>query len=144
MKAILKADGRKKTIYGETLEDLAQDGIFFIRDLGYVIEEDDEKTILSSEKEMEYLNNYNQVETTEKLTIPILILQGKRDYQVTYEDDYKIWNTTLNDNENVILKSYEKLNHLFIAGEGKPTNIEYLTPGYVSEDLINDIINWIK
>ena len=73
----------------------------------------------------------------------MLILQGKRDYQVTYEDDYIKWNTTFNDNPNVTLHSYESLNHLFITGEGSPTNTEYMTPGNVDEQIITDIVNWI-
>ena len=73
-----------------------------------------------------------------------MLLQGKRDYQVTYEEDYSIWSTTFNDNNNTLLKTYDLLNHLFIPGEGKPTNTEYMTQGQVSEEVIQDITNWIK
>jgi len=92
----------------------------------------------------EYLNSYNQVKTADSLTIPILLLQGKRDYQVIYEEDYAIWNDTFSDNENVVIKAYELLNHLFISGEGMPTNSEYMTLGNVFEDVILDIAGWIK
>jgi len=92
----------------------------------------------------EYLDTYNPVETAENLSIPLLILQGKRDYQVTFEDDFKIWNETFEDNQNVTLQSYESLNHLFISGTGKPANIEYLTPGNVDKTVVLDISNWIK
>jgi dipeptidyl aminopeptidase/acylaminoacyl peptidase len=105
---------------------------------------EDEKVLNVYKAYWEYLNNYDQVETAENLTIPILLLQGKRDYQVTYEEDYAIWNTTFKDNNNVTMKTYELLNHLFIPGEGPPTNTEYMTPGHVSEDVIHDISNWIN
>ena len=36
------------------------------------------------------LKEYNQTETVQNLQIPILFLQGKRDYQVTM-DDYRLW-----------------------------------------------------
>ena len=40
--------------------------------------------------------------------------------------------------------SYESLNHLFITGEGAPTNTEYMTPGNVDQQVIIDIVNWIN
>lgn len=91
-----------------------------------------------------YLSTYKPVETAENLSIPLLILQGKRDYQVTYNDDFRIWNETFADEKNVTLRTYESLNHLFISGKGQPTNLEYLTPGNVNETVILDIVNWIK
>ena len=63
----------------------------------------------------EYLAGYNQLEKAKNLTIPILLLQGKRDYQVTYEDDYTLWNSYIGNNSNVDLISYDSLNHLFIT-----------------------------
>lgn len=105
---------------------------------------DDEKILTVYRTYWEYLNNYDQVETADNLTIPIMLLQGKRDYQVTFEEDYEIWNTTFKDNKNTFLKTYNLLNHLFIPGEGTPTNTEYMTMGHVSEDVIQDISNWIK
>lgn len=105
---------------------------------------EDEKILNAYKTYWEYLYNYDQVKTAEALEIPILILQGKRDYQVTYEDDYQIWNNTLYNDNKVLLKSYNLLNHLFISGEGPPTNTEYMTQGYVSENVIQDISNWIN
>ena len=105
---------------------------------------EDERVLTVYKAYWEYLNKYDQVKTVDNLTIPILLLQGKRDYQVTYEEDYAIWNTTLKDNNNTLLKTYDLLNHLFIQGEGKPTNTEYMIQGQVSEDVIQDITSWIK
>jgi dienelactone hydrolase len=92
----------------------------------------------------EYLADYDPVSTAENLTIPMLILQGKRDYQVTMEDDFIKWENTFYNSENVTLKSYESLNHLFISGSGQPTNAEYNTPGNIDEQVISDIAAWIK
>lgn len=105
---------------------------------------EDEQVLTIYRKYWEYLNNYNQVETAENLTLPILLLQGKRDYQVTYEDDYAVWNATLSDNTNVFLKTYDLVNHIFLAGEGIPTNSEYMTLGHVPEEVILDIASWIS
>ena len=92
----------------------------------------------------EYLADYDPVSTAENLTIPMHILQGERDYQVTMEGDFVKWENTFYNSENVTLKSYESLNHLFISGSGQPTNTEYNNPGNVDEQVINDIATWIK
>jgi esterase/lipase len=105
---------------------------------------EDEQVLTVYKPYWKYLNNYNQVKTADNLTIPILLLQGKRDYQVTYDDDYTIWNSTFSDNNNVFLKAYDLLNHLFIPGEGTPSNKEYMTQGHVSEEVILDMASWIK
>ena len=88
------------------------------------------------------LNRYNQVKTAKKLSIRILVLQGERDYQVTMQD-FNIWKKALNAKTNTRLISYPKLNHLFIAGEGKSLPKEYATAGTVSTKLIDDLSAWI-
>jgi fermentation-respiration switch protein FrsA (DUF1100 family) len=72
-----------------------------------------------------------------------LILQGERDYQVTM-GDFQRWKAALPSKQNVAFKSYPKLNHLFVEGNGKSAPAEYDVPGHVAEDVINDIANWIK
>jgi uncharacterized protein len=90
------------------------------------------------------LASYNQVETAKQLDIPLFFLQGKRDYQVTYEDDYQIWYNALHQDPQVTFKTYDTLNHLFISGQGTPTNTEYLVEGHVDAKVINDIVQWIE
>ena len=89
------------------------------------------------------LEIYDPVETAQSLEIPMLILQGERDYQVTMKD-FNRWNVTFSDDPNVILYTYPFLNHYFIAGTGDPNNTEYLIEGHVSEEVISDIALWIK
>lgn len=89
------------------------------------------------------LNSYTPVETALTLHIPLLILQGKRDYQVSYTDDFAAWQQAFADNANVTLIAYLLLNHLFIAGNGPPTNTEYNQPGSVDEQVVIDITNWV-
>ena len=93
---------------------------------------------------LEYLSTYNAVETTQNLSIPVLILQGKRDYQVTYEDDFIVWQTNFENSTRVTLNAFENLNHLFISGTGTPTNTEYSTPGNVDETVITTMLLWIQ
>jgi dienelactone hydrolase len=89
------------------------------------------------------LRKYDPSATAAKLKQPMLILQGERDYQVTMVD-FEAWKKALADRKNVRLKSYPKLNHLFLEGEGKAKPSEYNRPGHVAEETINDIADWIK
>ncbi|GAB4544135.1 MAG: hypothetical protein OHK0023_00450 [Anaerolineae bacterium] len=86
---------------------------------------------------------YDQVATAQKIAQPMLILQGERDYQVTMAD-FALWQTSLAAKQNVTLKSYPSLNHLFFVGVGKATPSEYGLPGHVDQQVIVDIAEWIK
>ena len=90
------------------------------------------------------LRGYNPPpEIAKQLKQPILILQGERDYQVTMVD-FQNWRNALSRKKNVAFKTYTKLNHLFIAGEGAPTSSEYGKAGNVAESVIVDIVEWIR
>jgi dienelactone hydrolase len=83
------------------------------------------------------------VETAAKVAMPMLILQGERDYQVTMAD-FALWKKGLEGKKNVRLNSYPKLNHLFIEGDGKSKPAEYLKAGHVAREVIEDIAAWIQ
>ncbi len=90
------------------------------------------------------LRHYNPPEEAKKIDRPLLILQGKRDYQVT-EKDWANWQKALEGKKNVVFKLFSTCNHLFIEGKGLITPNEYLyTVGNVSEEVINDIAAWVK
>jgi fermentation-respiration switch protein FrsA (DUF1100 family) len=88
------------------------------------------------------LRDYSPAETGKQLTLPMLFLQGGRDYQVTHAD-FAGWQTALNHRSNVKFNLYPDLNHLFISGEGKSTPAEYGNAGHVAEQVIMDITEWI-
>jgi dienelactone hydrolase len=90
------------------------------------------------------LRDNNQLDIVKDLTMPILVLQGERDYQVLQTDDFEGWRKALNHKKNATFKIFPKLNHLFIAGAGKSTPQEYLVEGHVEEGVIDFIFNWIK
>jgi len=90
------------------------------------------------------LRGYQPAELAKSLTMPILVLQGERDYQVTPELDYKGWQTALSGKANATLKLYPGLNHLFISGTGQPNPQEYNSVGHVSPVVIEDIAKWVK
>ncbi len=102
------------------------------------------ETVLSTPAGYWYdLLKRNPVEEALKLSSPLFILQGGRDYQVTVED-FEGWQKALVTKENVLFKLYPDLNHLFLVGEGKSTPDEYNIPGNVDEQVIKDIAGWIR
>lgn len=91
----------------------------------------------------EFAIAYKPVEVAAKLSLPILILQGERDYQVTMED-YGLWRFGLMRNRNAFFKSYPKLNHLLQEGSGKATPFEYNHATPVAEYVVDDIASFIR
>ena len=88
------------------------------------------------------LRAYDQVEFARRFKGPMLILQGERDYQVTMED-FAAWKAALGARSDVVFCSYPGLNHLFIAGTGPASPVEYLTRAHVAAGVITDITDWI-
>lgn len=88
------------------------------------------------------LRAYRPTETAAKLTLPMLILQGGRDYQVT-EVDLENWRQALAGHDNVTLKLYPNLNHLFAEGGGKATPKEYEKLQHVAPQVIEDVAGWV-
>ncbi|RMC94979.1 cell wall-binding protein [Clostridium autoethanogenum] len=88
------------------------------------------------------VKNSTQAQDAVDIKNPLLILQGKRDYQVAASNLEK-WKNILKDKQNVEYNSYDKLNHFFIEGEGKMTPEEY-GKGNVPKYVIDDIVSWIS
>jgi dienelactone hydrolase len=88
------------------------------------------------------LKGYDPAALAKKQAIPMLILQGERDYQVTMKD-FALWKAALGARKDVVFHSYPALNHLFVAGEGKSTEAEYRKPGHVAPEVIDDIAKWV-
>lgn len=75
--------------------------------------------------------------------LPLLLLQGGRDFQVV-EADWRNWQTGLGNYPRATFKHYPALSHLGIAGEGPGSLSEYQRPGHVDPALIADTAAWIK
>lgn len=74
--------------------------------------------------------------------LPILLLQGGRDFQVV-DADWQRWQQGLHG-PRYRFHRYPALNHLGIAGEGKGTLDEYQKPGHVDATLLDDIAGWVE
>jgi uncharacterized protein len=90
------------------------------------------------------LRDYHPVAVAQALKIPILILQGGRDFQVAPATNFEDWKKAMATHSNVTLKFYPALNHLFMAGTGISLPEEYEKPGHVDEQVILDISSWIS
>ena len=88
------------------------------------------------------LARYDPALAMREVNLPLLVLQGMRDYQVT-PDQLDDWLKTLGDRSDLTVKRYEKLNHLFLAGEGPPSPADYARPGHVELQVISGIADWI-
>lgn len=91
------------------------------------------------------LNAYKPEKVAQTLKQPLLFLQGGSDYQVT-RADFQIWQDALGERSDVQFKWYPGLSHLFSFVEGgqKSTPDTYSVAGHVSEEVVNEIANWIK
>jgi len=89
------------------------------------------------------LRGYDPAKFAKTLKQPLLVLQGERDYQVTMAD-FERWKEALASKNNVSLKVYPELNHLFISGTGRSTPSEYAQAGHVDQRVVEDVATWIK
>ena len=89
------------------------------------------------------LRGYHPPTVAAMLALPMLVLQGERDYQVTMAD-FGVWRTALAKRADVRFHSYPSLNHLFMAGTGPSSPAEYRQAGHVDEAVVRDIHAWIS
>lgn len=89
-----------------------------------------------------YLQPQGHTAAARRLALPMLILQGERDYQVTMQD-FHLWQQLLEGKTNICYHSYPRLNHPFMEGEGKSTPMEYQLEGHVAPYVVDDISSFI-
>ena len=104
---------------------------------------DDEVLYLGGDEYWQSLQEYDPVATARDRSLPQLVLQGGRDYQVTPEGDFTRWQEALGGRESVTLRRYDQLNHLFMPGEGQPGPEEYFQPNNAPERVVADIAAFV-
>lgn len=90
------------------------------------------------------LHDYDVVAAAISLGMPMLILQGGSDFQVSPQQDFERWQRTLAGRSRVTFRRYEGLNHLFMPAGGSGTPADYQAPGHVDATVVRDISNWAK
>jgi dienelactone hydrolase len=90
------------------------------------------------------LRQYDQVAVAAALDRPMLLLQGRRDYQVTVENDLARWQAGLAHRPDVTIRIYDADDHMFFAGVGASTPADYQVPRHVDAAVIADIADWLR
>jgi hypothetical protein len=104
---------------------------------------DDEAFLLGGDEYWADLESYDAVGAAADLSVPRLVLQGSRDYQVTPEDDFARFRAALSGQPRVTLREYDGLNHLFMPGEGTPGPEEYFQQNHVDERVVTDVATFL-
>lgn len=91
-----------------------------------------------------YFITLDPSETIKAITCPVFALNGEKDVQVIAESNIGSLRELLKDSDNVKLKTYPGLNHLFQhCTTGLPD--EYMKiEETISTEVLNDITDWIK
>ncbi|MGG1614860.1 alpha/beta hydrolase family protein [Paenibacillus sp. FSL K6-2441] len=87
--------------------------------------------------------NYVPAELAKQQSVPMLILQGENDWQVTMKQ-FEGWKTALQNRKDVAFKSYPQVNHLLAKVDGLSIGAEYAQPSNVSKEIIDDIAAWVQ
>lgn len=88
------------------------------------------------------LNSYDPGAAAAALKIPMLFLQGGRDYQVTSKD-LEGWKRALKGRSGVTFQELPDLDHLFVAGVGKGTPYEYEKAGHVDARVVDAVAGFV-
>jgi len=88
------------------------------------------------------LKGYDPLAAAKRLAIPMLFVQGERDFQVTMKD-FDLWKSALGGRSNVTFRAYPALNHLFLAGGGKSSPAEYRVTGNFNAEAVGGIADWL-
>ena len=91
-----------------------------------------------------FFMDYNPQTDIAKITCPVMAINGEKDTQVACEMCLDALRRALPANAHHLVKSYPGLNHLFQHCEtGMPDEYGIIEES-ISEDVVNDIITWIK
>lgn len=97
-----------------------------------------------------YMHHFDQIDMLAIAVdnnLPLLVLQGEKDFQVYPEPDFRLLVEGLAPlGDLVTKKSYPGLNHLFMEDNG--ATIEnytqaYATPALISQEVIDDMADWL-
>jgi dienelactone hydrolase len=78
------------------------------------------------------------------LPMPMLILQGGSDFQVSPALDFARWKQVMGDQPRMTIHLYPGLSHLFMPAGKTGTVADYQAEGQVDAHVIGDIVAWIK
>ena len=89
-----------------------------------------------------WLKEYDILQAADKISSPVLLLQGEEDYQVTMED-FGIWKDNFGEKDNWQLISYPGLTHAFTPGKKTEGAAVYSRAEKIDAQVIKDIAGFI-
>jgi dienelactone hydrolase len=89
------------------------------------------------------LASYDPAAKARSNGLPILVLQGARDYQVTGKD-LDGWKKGLEGASFARFQTFPEANHLFVNGQGKSLPSENQMAGNVGGNVVEAIAAWVK
>ena len=89
-----------------------------------------------------WLADYDILEAAKEITLPVLLLQGEEDYQVTMAD-FGLWQEALGDRENWHLVSFPGLTHVFMPGQKSEGSAAYAREARVDDGVIAEIAGFV-
>lgn len=90
------------------------------------------------------LHEYRQVEVAKALSMPMLLLQGEGDFQVSPTLDFARWRQELANRPRTAFHLYPGLSHLFMPAGKTGTAADYNVPAHVDARVVGDIAAWVK
>ncbi len=89
---------------------------------------------------------FNPLKAVCKVGVPLLIMNGRKDYQVSAEKDARpLYRKAKSCGVDATLKIYPGLDHLFGPVKGKSTPQKYLNPGRkIPPQVKADLLRWLK
>jgi hypothetical protein len=90
------------------------------------------------------LRDYDQVRAAANLAIPMFVVNGGRDYQVTLADDLARWRAGLAHRADVTFREYPADNHFFFPGDQPSSPEEYQRLHHVDETVVADLASWVS
>ena len=112
------------------------------------LEEQKQAAIAQMQKQSpHYLRPQHQVEAAQRLSIPVLIMQGGKDFQVLASEDFEGFKEQLQDRCNVEYRLYGELNHIFVNGiynDILKAGKEYRIEQHIGAEVLDDIADFIN
>jgi pimeloyl-ACP methyl ester carboxylesterase len=87
--------------------------------------------------------NYKVLEVAKTLTVPIQLIQGGRDYNVT-KKDYDLWAEAMSGKSNFKATWFEDLDHMYFTGNGMAKPEVMMQPNHVSKKVIAKMVEFVK
>ena len=123
---------RRVTIEEKEKEKQLQEVIDIVEKVKNIDESLKETLLGASAKYWISLDSIDYKALSQNVTIPVLVLQGDEDKQISVETDFSELKQIFSENGEYIL--YEGLDHLFMKDGGT----------HVDDKVIEDIIKWIN